>query len=85
MNGNDSGLDRGGRRRPRPRVREELRWSVAHRRRVLTLYGVVVARRRRFVGLLDGRVVINSRSATVAGAGLIRLSTLMPTEPSNDA
>ena len=66
MNGNDSGLDRGGRRRPR--VRRELRWSVAHRRRVLTLYGVVVARRQRFVGLLDGRVVINSLSATVAGA-----------------
>ena len=69
----------------RPGMREELRWSVVHRRRVLTLYGLAIAQRRRFVGLLDGRVVTNSRSAEIAGADLIKLSTRLPTEPSNGA
>ena len=42
-----SGLGRGGLRRPR--VREELRWHVAHRR-LLALYQVATTRRRRFIG-----------------------------------
>ena len=56
------------------------RWTMTHRRRHLSLYSVASARRRRFIGLLGGRVVTSSSSAEIAGAGLIRLSMQLSTE-----
>ena len=54
--------------------------GAARSRHVAFNYGLATARRHRFIGLLDGRVVSSSSWAEIAGAGLIRLSTRMPKE-----
>ena len=70
---------------PRTAWPEELRRTVTHRRRLLTLYRLASARRRRFIGLLDGRVVTSSSSPEIAGADLIRFSALTPAETADAA